>query len=225
MTNTKEVSEHEVIGMLSEDGSDIVAYCHERHGIGVCPWCDFIRVERIVEDFMRRLDLTKERIESLNMWSLGTSLKDTKYNRKVLHAWWREFHGKVKRIKEWVPLFRVLEVGRRGFLHFHVVVSEYVDHKKILDTWRSITGEASNVHVSGSPPGRDFTPLIRYLVKYLTKEGSAYRWMGPLYGLGARSRSVSNRKGPMYYGGVTYLTMRTRAYGKRRDPQRKVFQE
>lgn len=214
---------HSVHGMLSEDGEEILGYVHERHPKGECPWCDFIRVENIAREFERRLEVCGERIESLNMWSLGSSLVDTEANRKVIVDWWRLFTRRLDRRDEWTPIFRVLEVGRRGFLHFHCVCTRYISHAEVLRTWRSITGEASNVHVSGSARGRNVSTLIRYLVKYLTKDNSTYRWMGSLYGLGNTSRRVRNISGTGgRYGGLTCYTRTTRGYPERPEPQRKI---
>lgn len=221
MTDTKK-SIHAIHGMISADGQDITGYVHERHSIGECPWCDFIRVQSVAKEFKRRMEECDEEIKSLNMWSLGTSLSDTPSNRKILLDWWRVFTRRLDRDTEWSPIFRVVETGRRGFLHFHVVCSRYISHAKVLRIWRSITGEASNVHVSGSPNGRNVKPLVDYLIKYLSKEGSTYRWMGSLYGLGRRRpRRITDgeREGPRY-GGVTCYTLDTERYGEHRRAQR-----
>lgn len=216
-------SRHAVIGMIDEAAPGEVIYCHERHPVGACPWCDFIRVENISKEFERRLDVCNQRIQSLNMWSLGTSLKDTAYNRQVLLGWWRVFSRRLDRDTEWLPLFRVVEVGRRGYLHIHCICGAFVAHEKVLRIWRSITGEASNVNVSGSGRNREPRTLIRYLVKYLSKQGSAYRWLGPLYGLGDTSRRIrSGGRRTIRYGGETCYSLNTRAYPENDGGQRKI---
>jgi len=107
-------------------------------------------------------------------------------------------------------VFRVLEVGKRGYLHYHFVSSGFMDHSKVLEVWRSLTGEASNVHVSGHRGRHDPKRLVGYLTKYLTKSSCEYRWCGAFYGLGReRSRSVRTDQvdtpvpgsyGELYYG-------------------------
>jgi len=212
---------HDVYSRLSADGSEITGYMHERHKVGQCPWCDSVRVHHIVRDFMRRIDQTAYPVRELNMWSLGTSLKDTASNRRRMIHHWAILHDRMKRCNQWVPLFRVLERGRRGFLHFHVLVAEFVDHTRVLRIWRDITGENSNVNVR---VGRGETePLVRYLTKYLSKEGSTYRWMGPLYGLGSRSRRITTDGVEQdQFGGITCYEHVTRGYVERRDPQRRL---
>lgn len=212
---------HNRIGLLSLDGSEIEAYAHERHKIGECPWCDFIRVENITKDFIRRLDITGA--DRLYMWSLGTSLKDTRINRKLLMRRWRDFTKRMWHCEEWNPVFRVVEVGRRGFLHIHCVTTSFTEHAIVLRTWRSLTKEKSNVHVSGYKGVLDPRRLARYLMKYLTKESSKYHWLGSFRSLGARSRSVRNGKTPnlssLQYGGLCYGGMITEGYDGKREQQ------
>ena len=194
---------HERIGLLSLDGSEIVGYGHLRHRVGECRWCDFIRVHSITREFIRRLDLCEDRITRLNMWSLGTSLVDNTYNRKVILHWFRLFALAMRGTRNWRPVFRVLESGRRHLLHFHVIVPWYVDHSIVLGRWRALTGELSNVHVSGGPKYLEPRFLCKYLLKYLGKVTSTYRWMGPFYGMGwERSRRVSHDAPGRVYGGV-----------------------
>lgn len=207
--------EHKINGLLSDDGNEIVGFAHERHKIGECPWCDYIRVEHITKEFFWRLDNCGEKINHLYMWSLGTSLKDTKYNRKILLRMWNKFTKTVQRTETWKPLFRVVEKGKRGYLHIHVVASHFCEHRIILNKWRAQTGEKSNVHVSGYRGTLDPRKLARYLMKYLTKESSAYRWLGAFYGLGkstSRRVSTSKRSSRVRYGGEVYWSLITEGY-------------
>jgi len=215
---------HTSVGMLNPEETDIVKILHSRHSVGECPWCDFIRVRKIAKEFERRIDICDERIQSLNMWSLGTSLTDTPLNRKTILHWWRVFTRRLDRNSHWAPLFRVLEVGRRGFLHFHVVCSQYISHAEVLRVWRSITGENSNVHVSSSNKEMKTSTLIRYLIKYLTKESSSYRWMGSLYGLGraTRGRVLEGPSERLVYGGAMCYEQVTEGYQEKADPQSKL---
>ncbi len=207
---------HQVMGSIVENdggGVDII-YHHERHRVGDCPWCDFIRVERVADEFIRRVDECGRPIPTLNMWSLGSSLKDTRTNRNVMLKRWYKFRWRMNHLKAWCPLFRVLEVGRRGYLHFHVIVGEFIAHAVVMKEWRDLTQERSNVHVS---PGGDYEHdprrLTRYLMKYLQKESSTYRWMGPLYGLGDTSRAVREVGGrELVFAGDTPYAMITDGY-------------
>lgn len=213
--------EHDMLGMLDEESGEIV-YSLVRHRVGECPYCDRKRAARISYEFIDRLDVAGIPSESLHMWSLGCSLRDTSYNRVVLAAWFRQFCEKMKR-SGWLPCFRVLESGKRGYLHFHVVVSGYVEHRLVLEVWRGITGELSNVNVStmsGSPD-----QLVRYLIKYVTKttngggQKGAYRWLGPLYGIKV-PRQGRRRKVSMV-GSVPYKGPKVPGY-RSRSEQRKI---
>ncbi len=215
---------HEIHGMISEDGNDITSYVHERHRIGECPWCDFIRVENITREFLDRLDRLSSPVDNLYMWSLGTSLTDTVMNRKLIQRRWHEFQKRMYRVEKWKPLFRVLEVGMRGFLHFHVIVECFCEHRAVLNMWRSLTREQSNVHVSGHRGKQDPKRLTRYLLKYLTKSSSKYSWLGRFHGMGSRtSRRVSNWDSSVCerYGGLTCYEFVTEAYQKY-DRQHKI---
>lgn len=174
--------EHDIVGLLDKATGEIV-YSMVRHRVGECPYCDILRARRIACEFLRRLDESGLEAESLHLWSLGCSLKNTEYNRKILGRWWRKFTEAMKRTG-WCPCFRIMEAGRRGYLHYHVVVSGYISHSIVLDKWRRITGENSNVNVS--PMSGDESALTGYLTKYVTKgagDGSPcafpYSWLGP----------------------------------------------
>lgn len=203
---------HEVTGFINPEGTDIVRYVHERHPVGQCAWCDFVRSRSIAREFITRLEMTIPDCENLNMWSLGTSMHDTKFNRKILVKRWAKLRNRLHKRGYSGIVFRVLECGNRGYIHIHFVAVSFIPHKVVLDAWREICGEKANVHVSGQKGAQDVKRLTRYLTKYLTKSSSDYRWCGPFYGLGKdRDRSVrAGSAGPSpVYGGVTYLTMTT----------------
>ncbi len=214
MTNLPK-SIHQEIGFISLDECEIVGYAHQRHKKGECRWCDYMRVESITKEFIRRMEECSCHIKTLNMWSLGSSLLDTEYNRKGIMRLWHEFAWAMRSTPNWRPVFRILESGRRRLLHFHVVVPFFVDHSIVIKAWRSLTGEASNVHVSGGSYFMDPKRLCRYLMKYLSKESSNYRWMGPFYGRG-RARESNIRKDNLNrkYGGETYGSYTTNNYIK-----------
>lgn len=184
--------EHETVGLYDEESGDIV-YAMVRHRVGECPYCDRVRSRRIANEFIRRLDASGLDAGRLHLWSLGSSLKDSAYNRKILTGWWRDFSKGMNKYSSWDPVFRVMESGRRGYLHFHVVIHGFVSHAVVLERWRRITGEKSNVNVS--PLTGDGGQLAGYLTKYLTKGSGetrrpgTYRWLGSFYGL----KMVSDR--------------------------------
>lgn len=221
-------SVHEISGFIAPDGSDIVLYTHERHPVGVCAWCDYVRSRSIAREFVRRLEVAMPDCRNLNMWSLGTSLHDTKFNRKLLRGYWQRFRTVLHKRGHRSIVFRVVEVGRRGFLHVHYVDAAFIPHKDILSLWRSITSENSNVHVSGQKGPQDVKRLTKYLTKYLCKSSTEYRWMGPLYGLGFdRDRSVRSRPRSerLIYGGVTcyrMVTEQSKYYGDDSGVQRSL---
>ncbi len=212
-------SEHQVIGMLNESETEIECYVHERHKIGECPWCDFIRVDAITDEFLRRMDSVDPPVSRLNMWSLGSSLRDSPMNRKIMQSRWHRFQAGMIRRPDWAPLFRVIEVGRRGYLHFHVITERYTRHSTVLRMWRIQTWESSNVHVSGYKGVQDPRRLTRYLLKYLSKSSSTYWWLGRFHGLGSTKRGRLSSAPCRVYGGVTCYTMSSQAYVERRDPQ------
>lgn len=212
---------HETIGLLNPSTGDIV-YSLVRHRLGECPLCDRARNNRVAREFQRRLDVSGVSVSSLHMWSLGCSLRDSRSNRKVLSGWWRQFTESMKRTG-WVPCFRILEVGKRGYLHFHVVVSGFVEHAVILQKWRSITGEKSNVNVSAA--AGDSSHMVRYLTKYLSKgNGGAcpgsYRWLGPLYGVPSAPPQGEVQK-LQYMGNTCYSGPSVSEY-RPRQSQRKI---
>ncbi len=213
---------HERIGMVNEDFTEIECYVHQRHNIGECPWCDFRRIDNLTKEFLWRLDNCGHKIRRLHMWSLGTSLMDGKYNRVLLLGYWRRFSNAIRHYGIWSPIFRIVEVGRHGFLHIHVVCTDYIDHADVLKMWRYQTGESSNVHVSAGNKYVDPCRLARYLMKYLSKESSSYRFLGVFYGLqSSRSRSIG-RGVSLRYGGICYGGFQTDGY-EISEPQQSIY--
>ena len=215
---------HDAIGMVNDDFTEIMCYVHERHNVGQCPWCDYMRVQHITNEFLWRLENCGHKITRLHMWSLGTSLRDSKYNRKILLSRWRKFSKVMGHYKAWKPVFRIVEVGRRGFLHIHIVCTAFVEHSLVISKWRGQTGEHSNVHVS--PGSKYMNPhrLAGYLLKYLSKESSAYRFLGVFYGLrSSRSRYIG-RGEFLRYGGICYFGYETEGY-EESDPQQTIYKK
>lgn len=219
--------QHETVGLYDRETGEIV-YSEVRHPVGECPLCDRRRAVAIRRDFDLRVHLAGVDPGTLHMWSLGCSLRDTAPNRKRITQWWRDMTESMKR-SGWVPCFRILEVGRRGYLHLHVVVSGFVDHAVVLDKWRRITGEKSNVNVSSMTGGT--RSLARYLTKYLTKgnqnsKPGTYRWLGPLYGLGGAVKAFRRSEGSRYgryefLGSTCYQGRKCLPY-KNHEDQRKI---
>ena len=212
---------HRILAWMDEIDNSLV-YRHSRHAKGECPWCDFIRVGEVSREFMRRLSSCGVRIDTLHMWSLGTSLKDSDFNRKILRGFYRKFKNVMnKRAVGWNPVFWVVEAGRRGFIHMHVVLRTYCPHDIVLRAWRFQTGESSNVHVRTGMVMDDPRRLASYLLKYLSKESSTYAWCGCFQGLGPRGSNgigIGAEKPMLVYMGETCYTMETDPYpGKKRD--------
>lgn len=197
---------HERIGLLDSDEKEIY-YAHERHKKDDhCSWCEMVRLVHIRREFLYRLENCGVPVHHLSMWSLGSSLKSTSYNRKIIIRDWHLFRARMSKLTSWVPVFRILEEGKRGYLHIHFIAISYLKHAVVMRAWRDIRGESCNVHVSGQKGKQDPLRLASYLLKYLTKEGSGYRWMGPFYGM-ARERSRRVRQGSdirLHYGGIVY---------------------
>lgn len=210
---------HKAIGFIDEKTGHISRYAHQRHKVGECPWCDYMRAESIAREFLRRMEVLNERMEHLNMWSLGTSLKDSPRNRDLLLRWWAQFRRTIQKRFAWSAVFRVVEVGHRGFLHIHFVCYGYLPHAEVLKVWRAATGEKSNVHVSSQKGAQDVKRLIGYLTKYLTKETTSYRWLGRFHGLSmSRSRSIGSDdvdRPSDRYGGECYFGYWTEGYKKK----------
>jgi len=89
---------------------------------------------------------------------------------------------------DWMPIFRVVETGLTGGrLHIHFIATRFLEHEVVLEAWRSATGEKSNVNFSYIE-GAETEDILGYLLKYLTKEGSRYSWLGRFYKAGEGER-------------------------------------
>lgn len=216
---------HDVIAFMDEIDNSL-SYRHSRHRKGECPWCDFIRVGEVSREFLRRLNhvFGLDPVH-LNMWSLGTSLRDDERgaNRRLLQRWWHEFQKHP--VRGWCPVFRIIEAGRRGFLHIHTINPGFCTHELVLHAWRRITGESSNVHVSGRKGRQDPRRLASYLLKYLSKESCTYSWCGAFLGHGDRGTRGLRGAGqglPKKFMGTCYWTVETDPYPEKKKQHKLI---
>ncbi len=79
------------------------------------------------------------------------------------------------------PYAYCIEEGTKGFrLHAHIIFGDYLPHGLVLDLWRNITGEKSNVNFVRSRKNSIYG-AVNYISKYLSKD-SIVRKMKGLYG-------------------------------------------
>ena len=57
---------HQAIGMVNDDFTEIMCYVHERHNVGKCPWCDYMRVQHITNEFLWRMENCGTKINHLH---------------------------------------------------------------------------------------------------------------------------------------------------------------
>lgn len=143
-----------------------------------CRYCQKKRRSKIYAKAMTRWNQIKKDHNYIVLWTFGTSLDDNKKNRRTIKKYWDKLRKRMNH-HDWQPLMRVVEAGSKGKkLHYHVIVSGKVPHSLLLDHWRDITGEKSNVNFKTSK-GRKSERAFGYVVKYLSK-GNKYYWMGDL---------------------------------------------
>jgi hypothetical protein len=116
--------------------------------------------------------------DSVTLWTLGTSLKG---DFEKLQKYWRTYTRRMNRDQQFNPIFRVHENGSKsGHSHIHFIHYGFLDHRKTVETWRSITGEKSNVNFRKKESG-DFNKALWYCLKYVTKESRNYSFLGAFY--------------------------------------------
>jgi hypothetical protein len=85
----------------------------------------------------------------------------------------------LRRTLSWKPIFRVLEKGKSGYLHIHVIVLKYLQHDYVRKLWSDITGIKNpnvNYQVRNS---EKIGKAVSYLTKYLLKDGKKnYQYLG-----------------------------------------------
>ncbi len=147
----------------------------------LCSGCSKQRMRVIFGKFYSRFNRAypKQAIDSIVMWTIGTSLPDNRENRIKLQAYWNKFRARMSKLKLWEPIFRVVESGKAGYLHIHFLNVGKLDFRIVIKAWRSITAEKSNVNFAkGDNGGRH----IRYTLKYLTKSPTKYSFLGAMRG-------------------------------------------
>lgn len=137
-------------------------------------------------------------IPSVEMWTLGTNWNIEEYlyygDKENIHKISQSLTKFQKRLKsclkysyskyQWVPIYRVLEYGKSGFLHWHIITHHFNHRisvkykgnhftgiqKLIRFIWSEVTNiENPNVNYSYR---RNYDPIIafKYVTKYLSKD-------------------------------------------------------
>ncbi len=147
----------------------------------MCFNCSIWRRNVILARLYSVYEETKESIQDIVLWTIGTELENTLDGRKKLSEYWKYFRARMNKKAEWNPLFRVVEYGSRGKrLHIHFLNNGFLKHKNVLHAWREVTNSKTNVNFSkkAMPPEM----AIRYAGKYLTKDLSKFTFLGDWYG-------------------------------------------
>lgn len=149
---------------------------------GLCDSCQDYRRDRFVAMCMRRAQYYHTNT-NVQLWTLGTDMKDTKTNKEILYKYWRKFSMRInvysKRIGfKYSPLVYVFESGSKGDrLHIHFLHHGFLSHLFVLNLWRSITRQKSNVNYSALDH-LSVIVVIWYLAKYVSKSLERYYWLG-----------------------------------------------
>lgn len=144
-----------------------------------CNWCRNCLHLKRSKIIRRNVFKFKELLlDKVFLWTFGTSELDF----VKLKIYWRKFCDRMAKKKDvkWLPLLRVFELGKIGKrAHVHMIYNGYLSHEIALDCWRDITGEKSNVRFDPSR-SKDLYRAIRYIVKYISKDGGSLRPMGEM---------------------------------------------
>lgn len=161
-----------------------------------CSKCLLFRKKRFISHAYERFDhatrvnkLMRRRVVS--MWTFGTNLKDTSfenYNKKTIFpnrnrivGWFQSFKKRVrqhyvrsKKRHQFEFLTWVLETGKNGYLHLHVLTSGFISHSYLRTIWSKVS-HISNPNVnfmSSKISSKGF--FISYLSKYMAKVKQTY---------------------------------------------------
>lgn len=148
-----------------------------------CIECKRHRRAVLFAKLMERWGLN-EQITRLGFGTIGTNWKDTARNRVRLSEAWQLFRKIMNKNTKWNPLFKVVEKGKKGYLHIHFLYQSYVHREFVREEWSRIT-KITKPHVWLQEVHFKYDNIVRtlwYVTKYVTKEASAYSWLGDFYG-------------------------------------------
>ncbi len=184
-----------------------ICYRYIQQRCPVIRMCDNCSIQRRMVILARLHSVYRENrkfIKGIVLWTIGTKLKNTVDGRKTLSEFWKYFRSRMNKKAEWEPLFRVVEAGSKGKrLHIHFLNNGFLSHKIVLQAWREVTRENSNVNFSDHSLPPEYA--LRYAAKYLSKDASKYSFLGIFYGKSqSRSGSGCNAHGEpfIYYQSI-----------------------
>jgi hypothetical protein len=171
---------------------------------GKCDPCISLRKIDLVNRFQRS-DINEDPVE---MWTLGSNLEMDLYYGSKDNTWIMKEAIKTfqKRLRaalkygnseyKWTPIYRVLEYGTSGYLHWHIITKRQNHRIKVKYKGTTFTGiqklvrkvwsdtigiENPNVNYSYK---KNYTPAMafKYVTKYLNKSGYVTSYMSsPLW--------------------------------------------
>lgn len=190
MMNTGTVSPHvRGLAVVCGCGPIFVPFRCAARSKESCDFCKTSRARQFLAKFFERVELSGVSLDETIMWTLGTSIEyyrdyDWDSGRWVdniseITCLWQKFNSRMKMEARrngvsWDPLVYVVEAGSEGNrLHVHLLVRSKINHQVVLQHWRDLTGEKSNVNfVKGQ---------VGYLAKYAGKGLLRYSFLGELY--------------------------------------------
>lgn len=173
----------------------ITSYCNSSHEIEFdmrcrkCVPCFHHKKRMWVAKLIDRFDQNCSNVKQVYLWTLGTNWGWSDDNMGRLKRAWVLFRKRVninqkRRVwrGRWKPLVYVIEEGKAGFLHIHVVVHGRLDQSVGRALWSELTG-IEEPNFGYSPPKRR-SPIagMIYLAKYLSKGIYNWYWLGDMRG-------------------------------------------
>jgi hypothetical protein len=122
------------------------------------------------------------KFEYIRMWTLTFSSSrypDFSVHKKLFYECWRRFIWELRRSKSFSEsqnnfrFVKVVELHKKGYIHFHVLIDRFFPVKEIIVIWKrivtSVTGtveHSSSLHMEAIPNAKS---AANYVIKYITK--------------------------------------------------------
>ncbi len=158
-----------------------------------CYYCDRYNSKKMIARIMARVE--KLKVSQVFLWTFGTNWKDTKENRLKLSQAWNKltsylsnYFKRPKNLKivwRYKPLFKVIEVGKNGYLHIHAIFEAPIEYFFVKARWAHYV-KIDNPNVNfNADQSKEVIKAMSYVAKYVAKGiGKSRNWsfMGRFYG-------------------------------------------
>lgn len=129
----------------------------------LCEKCSTVKRAKFIQRI--KTNLAGETWRFMTLTTINTG-GNTVYNLQTINQNWNKLITFLRRKYTGIKYVKVLEVGRGGMVHLHVLINRFIPQQLIRNYWRKYTG-AFIIEISKA---QDYLKSVYYMASYMKKQ-------------------------------------------------------